>query len=407
MSRLISLCLAIAVAAIVTAIPGSADAPQSAGRIVAVGDIHGASDAFANILGTAGLIDGQRRWRGGTAVLVQTGDILDRGTAVRDALDLLMRLENEARDAGGRVVVLLGNHEVMNLLGDVRDVNPETFARFADDRSADRQRRAYEDSARAAARLKTAPVPRDEWLKTHPPGWLEYVDAFSPRGRYGRWLRQRPAAVRIGETGFMHAGLSPATAAPLGDIAKEITAAIGAWDQAKALLVQAGVALPFDTLRETVDAAAADLERIAAAIKNDAPQAGHVTRDYVDKVQALLAIGKSPLLAADGPMWFRGFATWPDGDPGPLEEVLARTGVRRFVTGHTPMSAGRVGVRFDRRVFLIDTGMLTSAYPSGRAAALELNGARVVAIYEDRRETLVEGQALVSATGAEARSAYR
>src|SRR6185436_3171844 len=94
-------------------------------RIVAVGDVHGAGDAFVSILQKAGLIDAQKRWTGGTAILVQTGDLLDRGQDVRQVLDLLMALETEAAKAGGRVNALLGNHELMNLIGETRDVAPE------------------------------------------------------------------------------------------------------------------------------------------------------------------------------------------------------------------------------------------------------------------------------------------
>src|SRR5262245_1232834 len=109
--------------------------PQAPGgpRIVAVGDIHGAGTGLAQILQAAGLIDGQRKWIGGTARLVQTGDILDRGPEVREAIDLLIRLEGEARRAGGRVDVLFGNHEGMNVLRDYRDVLAG-FGRFADGR---------------------------------------------------------------------------------------------------------------------------------------------------------------------------------------------------------------------------------------------------------------------------------
>src|SRR4051812_13560983 len=85
-------------------------------RIVAVGDVHGAGDAFVSILQKAGLIDTQKRWTGGTTILVQTGDLLDRGQDVRQILDLLMALESQASAAGGRVHALLGNHELMNLI---------------------------------------------------------------------------------------------------------------------------------------------------------------------------------------------------------------------------------------------------------------------------------------------------
>src|SRR3954452_6320280 len=82
-------------------------------RIVAIGDVHGAGNGFVAILQRAGLIDGQQRWSGGNAILVQTGDLLDRGQDVRQILDLLIALEPQAAAAGGRVQALLGNHEVM------------------------------------------------------------------------------------------------------------------------------------------------------------------------------------------------------------------------------------------------------------------------------------------------------
>ena len=60
-------------------------------RVVAVGDIHGGYDAFVAILREAQLLDRRDRWIGGRAVLVQTGDVLDRGADSRKALDLLRR----------------------------------------------------------------------------------------------------------------------------------------------------------------------------------------------------------------------------------------------------------------------------------------------------------------------------
>ena len=134
------------------AAPPAAEQTQAT-RIVAVGDVHGAYEPFVEILQTAGLIDSERKWTGGKATLVQTGDVFDRGEGVRDALDLLMRLEDEAKRAGGSVEALLGNHEVMNIYGDFRDVSPAVFAAFADARSDDRRQRAYEDYARLAIML--------------------------------------------------------------------------------------------------------------------------------------------------------------------------------------------------------------------------------------------------------------
>src|SRR5262245_39076231 len=93
-SGLVALSLALTCVLVPSAAPPAT--PQTPGnRIVAIGDVHGAFDQFVEILQAAGLIDAKRQWSGGNAVLLQTGDVFDRGPKVRDALDLLMRLEDE------------------------------------------------------------------------------------------------------------------------------------------------------------------------------------------------------------------------------------------------------------------------------------------------------------------------
>src|SRR5438045_2562428 len=89
-------------------------------RIVAVGDVHGAYDRYLEILRVAGVTDADGHWTGGRTHFVQVGDIVDRGDDSRKALDLVRRLDREAQAAGGRAHVLLGNHEVARMLGDLR-----------------------------------------------------------------------------------------------------------------------------------------------------------------------------------------------------------------------------------------------------------------------------------------------
>src|SRR6187402_3516685 len=173
---------------------------QGTARLIAIGDIHGSIDGFKSILRVTGLADGSGKWTGGNAQLIQTGDYTDRGEGTRAVLDLLMALEDQAKAAGGRAFALLGNHEVMNLIGETRDATREIFATFADANSEKRREAAWEDYAKlAAARVaKGEPVPavygqtREAWLTTHPPGYVEYRDAFAPRGKYGAWLRLKP-----------------------------------------------------------------------------------------------------------------------------------------------------------------------------------------------------------------------
>jgi calcineurin-like phosphoesterase family protein len=377
--------------------PLTAGAHQSR-RIVAIGDVHGALEQFATILQQAGLIDAQRRWTGGNAVLVQTGDVFDRGDGVRGALDLLMRLEDEARRAGGRVEALLGNHEIMNLIGEFRDVSPATYAAFADERSADRQRRAYQDYLRIAKRQQRpgqlAPLGREEWNKAHPIGFVEYVDALGRRGRYGRWLRSHAVVAAIDGTAFMHAGINPeVTTGGLDDVNRTAARDLALSDDARAMLVKAQLLTEYATLDEALLTGVAEINRIAEALKNQADPGEHVTREFVDRLQAFLKIDKSSLLDPQGPLWFRGFAQWEDSAAPQLSALAARLGVSRFVTGHTPSSAGRIRARFDNQVFLIDTGMLSTYFRNGRASALELQDSRVTAIYSDGRESLVPPRA--------------
>jgi len=359
-------------------------------RIVAIGDIHGAGDAFVRILQSAGLIDGSQRWSGGTATLVQTGDYLDRGSAVRPILDLLMRLETEAKAAGGRVEVLLGNHEIMNMLHELSDVSPGAYASFADAGSAERLKKAY-DTQQAAAKRSGAAAPGDRqaWMSAHPPGFVEYLDAMGPRGKYGKWLRDRKATTRVGTTAFMHAGLSASSSQTLEDVNRAVAKALAAWDQTTDTLVRERLASPYLTLKETVGVAAADIERIAAAVKSGRPVDDRVSSGYVDQLRSVLDVGTSPLLASEGPMWFRGLSrNPPEETDAEVTALLQRLDVTRLVIAHTPQLPGRITTHFDGRVFVIDTGMLSTYFKGGKASALEIAGGKVTAIYDDSQEVL-------------------
>jgi hypothetical protein len=280
------------------------DSFEGVERVVAVGDVHGDAEALADVLRMAGLIDTQGKWIGGKAHLVQTGDIADRGARTRDAYELLMRLEKEALAAGGRVHVLLGNHEVMNMTGDLRYLTPEELASYADQ----------------------SPTPD---APGSPKGLAGHRVAFSPEGRYGRWLRSRPGVLRIDGTLFMHGGLQP-------QVPARSLAQLNRW------------------------------------VRQD------------------LFPGQSPGGGThpQGPLWFRGYARDPEAQwAGPLDEVLRRFGAKRMVMGHTTTSDGRIGVRFGGRTLFIDTGLSTGY---GRhLAALEIRGDRLTAIYPEGRVELL------------------
>jgi Calcineurin-like phosphoesterase len=299
-------------------------------RIVAVADVHGAYDRYREILKAAGIVDDSDHWSGGRTHFVQLGDVVDRGDDSRKVLDLLRRLEREAQAAGGFSHMLLGNHEVARMLGDLRLTAAGEYTAFTTPDSAS-MRDKY---------LKTLHLPsgtdREEVLRQTPLGLVELRQAFGRDGEYGRWLRKVPAVIKINDVVFVHGGISPASA-PLG------CAAIN------------------EQIRRELTS---DLDKTRAA-----PLASLVAR-------------------ADGPLWYRGLAQEPEAFAPQVTDVLAKLKARAIVVGHTVSTTGRIATRFDGRVIQIDTGMQPAYVKGGRASALEIRGNEVTAIYLDRRDTI-------------------
>jgi hypothetical protein len=311
--------------------------------VVAVGDVHGSHAEFVEVLRLAGVVDAKERWAGGKTHFVQTGDILDRGAETKAVMELLMRLEGEARKAGGRVHALLGNHEAMNVLGDLRYVLPEEYKSFTSSRSRELWQQFYE-SRRELARDQAAgrgerfdeAAFRTSLEQDAPLGFVERIRAFSDEGRYGRWLRERRAIVRIDGTVFLHGGLTP-------------------------------------------EVAALGCEQINATVRRE------LTRDIAKTREQPLA---SLAAAETGPLWFRGMAREDEAAWEPaLEQVLGAIGASRVVIGHTVTGDGRIKPRFGGRVTMIDVGM-NPLYGRNLAALELLPDGRVTALYPDRREEL-------------------
>ena len=312
-------------------------------RVVAVGDVHGAHSRFVAILRAAGLINNRDRWIGGRAVLIQTGDVFDRGDDSRKAIELLRRLERDAARAGGHVVALAGNHEAMRLAGDWRYVSPGEIAAFRDADSIDRRngvRQLMADAEANRARDEGRPFEpakfREEFLRDVPLGLIEMKQALLPGNQFGDWLRARRTVVKVNGVLFLHGGVSDEVAS-LGCPA--INATIGR--EMKSMPVPA------------------------------------------DEIATLLATSET------GPLWYRGMASEPEETFAPmLESILRRMGARAVVIGHTP-AIGRITPRFGGRVVQIDAGMLAgSFFPGGVPAALEMRGDTFTALYLDRRERL-------------------
>jgi hypothetical protein len=302
-------------------------------------------------------------------------------------MELLMRLEEEAKRACGRVEVLFGNHEGMNLLHDFRDVSVEAYRGFADADSESKRAKAFATHA-TIARRSGKELNRNDWLRDHPPGYIEYAEAMSPTSRFGRWLRARKVVTKIDDSVFMHAGIPPNRPSSIDDINRTVEREIRTFDDAASTLQAAGLIPPFFTLQELLAAAPAELNRLAASVRDRQELPQDITQEYIGRLQRLLTINQWTLVAPEGPLWFRGYATLPDDAQPQIEALLKRLGAARFVVGHTPQLPGRITPRFGNRVFLIDTGMLTTFFRGGRASALEIAGGRIAAVYTNERQEL-------------------
>jgi hypothetical protein len=316
-------------------------AQKAPARIVAVGDLHGDFAAWQDIARDAGLIDSSGHWAGGKTVLVQMGDITDRGPDSLKIVRSLQQLQKEAPKKGGKVYVVLGNHEAMNLLGDFRYVTPGEFAAFADAGSPARRDQVYalnRAAIEAEYKLKdptlTPDQVHDAWIKATPLGWVEHRLAWSPAGELGKWATKNPAILKIDGTLFAHGGISAEMARmPLDDVNRRVATAMAAGDDSEASILN------------------------------------------------------NPL----GPLWYRGLVMRdPDAEgaramakpPAPhltaeqeLDAVLAAYGARRVVIAHTPDLKG-IEILYGGKLARVDTGI--SRYYGGPLTWLEILGQTTV-----------------------------
>ncbi len=154
---------------------------NTSGRLVAIADVHGDLSALQKLLRAAKLTDESDIWIGGDATLVQTGDLLDRGPDERAVVDLMLRLAKEAEAAGGQIVQLNGNHEIMNVFGDLRYIVPKGFTDFND---------IPGEVANAPAEVRGR------------------VAAWRPGGPYARALAPGALIAAVNDSLFAHGGVS-------------------------------------------------------------------------------------------------------------------------------------------------------------------------------------------------------
>jgi hypothetical protein len=361
--------------------PSTATVPGAPQRIIAIADVHGAYEELLGILQRVGLIDASHKWAGGATIFVQVGDVPDRGPETRKVLDLLMELEREAPAQGGKVIPLLGNHEVMQMMGDTRYITPADFQSFATGQSEQVRDLAYQDYRKfIAASRAIQDVPDDEdahqrWLARHPLGFFEERDAYAPDGVYGRWLRTHDAIAQLGDTIFLHAGLDPGLHfRSVDELNGKIRSEIAGFDKLWQRLVQQKTIWRYMTFDEAFN---------QVKLGSGAGQSGWPGFLDVESARQMLDLPNGLLMSNHSPLWYRGLALEPEerNEKG-LNKMLDRLDAHYIVLGHTVLPGFTVTARFNHRVFLIDTGML-KAYYGGRASALEICDGKFTAYYAD------------------------
>ncbi len=307
---------------------------ENVDRIIAIGDIHGDYGQYIAALQAAGLVDTKGRWVGGDAHLVQTGDIPDRGTDTLKIIEHLDKLTKQAKRKGGRVHSLIGNHEAMNVYGDLRYVSAGEFKAFETRNSAALRDRYYGlylqglDAQDPGSSALLAENHRQEWDKTHPLGWLEHRQAWdpawNPKAKYAKWVRDKPVVIQINGHLFLHGGISQEYAnTPLVDISKRAWMELAKFDPSQPRLIE-------DEL---------------------------------------------------GPLWYRGLSgVEPRATAETVEAILEFHGASGIVVGHTPTS-GIIWPSYGARVIQVDTGI--SAHYGGHVAYLEITAGGLQAGYPD------------------------
>jgi hypothetical protein len=282
---------------------------------VVIGDLNGADDVLEDLLRGTGLVHRRGRWVGVRAELVQLGDVFNRGGAARAAFERLLALRPQAAQAGGRVTVLLGNHEMRVALRNEAYCTAEEYPSFA---TAKERRewpvrverhmlRLFRDHRRRGPILPFE-ARLEAWKVLNVPGRAAFRRAVSAQGRLGKRIRRLPVAHQIGDVVFVHAGLQPQWA------------------------------------------------RLGIAGLN-----ARVRAEWLAAKTFIRSLRRSSLLAdQSGPLWDRRYAHAEPGTAAQLSSALRELDARRMVVGHTATHSvrggqlGRIHPRFRGRLVLAD-----------------------------------------------------
>ncbi|KAL5102306.1 hypothetical protein RYX36_006633 [Vicia faba] len=327
--------------------------------ILAVGDLHGDLKQARSALEMAGVLssDGQDLWTGGENVLIQLGDILDRGEDEIAILSLLRSLDRQAKENGGAVFQVNGNHETMNVEGDFRYVESGGFDECSDfmeyiNNSEDDWEETFTGWVDASEKLKEdRTMTTNHWgpwnLVKRQKGVIARSILFRPGGPLACELARHAVVLKVNDWVFCHGGLLPHH-----------------------------VAYGLERMNKEVS------EWMRDPSKNDSTfQFPFIaTRGYNSVVWNRLYSRDSPDL-----MDYEANQVCSI-----LEETLQAVGAKAMVVGHTPQTIG-VNCKYNCSIWRVDVGM-SSGVLNSRPEVLEIidDKARVI---RSERDTYSELQA--------------
>ncbi|KAI3450285.1 hypothetical protein Pfo_006950 [Paulownia fortunei] len=320
-------------------------------RIVAVGDLHGDLDKARYALQMAGVLssDGQDLWVGGQTVLVQLGDILDRGEDEIAILSLLKSLDIQAKANGGAVFQVNGNHETMNVEGDFRYVDSGAFdecAAFLEHLEIcdHNWEEAFVGWVGVSERWKEdRKVPQNYWgpwdLVKRQKGVIARSILLRPGGPLASELARHAVVLKVNDWVFCHGGLLPHH-------------------------VEYGI----ERMNTEVSYWMKGL-----SMDDDYPRIPFIaTRGYDSVVWSRLYSRETSDLENYQINQIQSI----------LRETLQAVGAKAMVVGHTPQAAG-VNCEFNCSIWRIDVGMSSGVLDS-RPEVLEIREGRARAIRSKR-----------------------
>ncbi len=341
----------ITIALLIACYPVAAYQIDTKQTIHVVGDIHGAYNEIHQTLNTLKLIDTDDNWIGAQAHFVSLGDLMDRGYASRKVIDLFIKLQQQAKQAGGGFHVVLGNHEVMNLVGDRRYLSKQEIAEFAADETEAMRQQAYQNYL-IFNKLQDSPATRTQFEKQYPAGYFAHQQAFSADGQYGQWLLSLPFVIQINDQIFTHGGISRYLyKQSIEDVNRDYKQALSNYLKSWQELVAQQLVYPYASYHDKPD--------LVAQLEDS------------NSKQVFQQAARHLLFTSVGPTWYRGnVLCHPFYEHEITTFLLKQWDANRLWVGHTTTPDRKIHKRFDGLLYVMDTGMLNDYYKGTPYAAV-------------------------------------